>query len=144
MQEVEKATRFTLRMACTLSRLNITHKIKKIEDDLYQIDLTVHNLGYLPTYISDSLLQLQLDHSLSISIEGEMTLLSGDKMITIDKLEGYGCIPSTLGFYANISTLAYEPLKQTLSYALKAKPGSKITFDISSEKTGYQQHSIVL
>ena len=143
LQEVEKTTRFTLRMACTLPRLEITHQTQAISDDLYKIDLTIRNNGYLPTYLTDSLLDLQLDHAIKVEINGG-ELISGQKISEIEKLEGFGGIPSSLGFYANITTEAYQPLKQTLSYIVKGKAGDEISFNISSPKTGYQEIKLAL
>ncbi len=144
LQEVEKTTRFTLRMACTLPRLEVTHTKEMIKEDLYKIDVTVHNLGYLPTYLTDSLLDLQIDHSITVKMSGDMTLIQGKAVEEIDKLEGYGCIPTTLGFYGDISTLAYNPLKHTLSYIVKGEENTSIDFTISSAKTGQQSYTVKL
>lgn len=136
LQEVEKTTKFTLRMACTLPRLDVSYKSEKVGEDLYKVDVTLHNLGYLPTYLTDSLLELQLEHSIHVTLNGDITFVVGKLHEEIEKLEGYGCIPSTLGFYANISTLAYDPLKQTLSYIIKAKEGTNLELTVESHKTG--------
>lgn len=144
LQEVEKTTRFTLRMACTLPRLEITKQVENIGEELYKIDVTVRNLGYLPTYLTDSLLDLQLDHALTVTLDGDMNIINGNKVTTIDKLEGYGCIPSSLGFYANITTQAYKPLKQTITYIVKAKPNTAITLTVQGAKTGTQQEEMTL
>ena len=144
LQEVEKATRFTLRMACTLPRLEVTYEKEKISEELYQLDITLHNLGYLPTYLTDSLLELQLQHTIHITLNGDIQIINGKQHSEIEKLEGYGCIPSTLGFYANISTLAYDPLKQTLSYVIKAKEGTSIDLTVQSDKTGLTNQTIIL
>jgi len=143
-QEVEKVTRFTLRMACTLPRLEITKAVENIGEDLYKIDVTVRNLGYLPTYLTESLLDLQLDHAITITLDGDMTMINGNKVSEIEKLEGYGCIPVSSGFYANLSTLPYQPLKQTLHYIVKAKPGTEITLTVAAPKTGKQQETMTL
>ena len=144
LQEVEKATRFTLRMACTLPRLEVSYEKEKITEELYQLDITLHNLGYLPTYLTDSLLELQLQHSIHVTLNGDIQIINGKQHSEIEKLEGYGCIPSTLGFYANISTLAYDPLKQTLSYVIKAKEGTSIDLTVQSDKTGLINKTIIL
>lgn len=144
LQEVEKTTKFTLRMACTLPRLEIKKNIEAIAEDLYKLDVTISNLGYLPTYLTDSLLDLQLEHAIKVELDGDMTLIQGKKVSEIDKLEGFGCIPSSQGFYANISTQAYHPLKQTLSYIVKGKPGTEINLTVSSPKTGKQEEKMTL
>lgn len=143
-QEVEKTTRFTLRMACTLPRLEISKSIQNIGEDLYKLDVTVRNLGYLPTYLTDSLLDLKLDHAIHVELDGDIEFISGTKDTEIEKLEGFGCIPSSLGFYANITTEAYEPLKQTVSYIIKAKAGTDVTLTVSAPKTGTQQEKMTL
>ena len=143
-QEVEKTTRFTLRMACTLPRLEIKPEVTNVGDDLYKVDLTIRNLGYLPTYLTDSLLDLQLDHEIKVTLDSDVELIAGSKVAKIEKLEGYGCIPVSSGFYANLTTQAYQPLKQTLSYVMKGKAGTEINFTISAPKTGKQEVSITL
>lgn len=144
LQEVEKTTRFTLRMACTLPRLDIQYNTEKLADELYKVNVTISNLGYLPTYLTDSLLDLELDHALKVTIEGDMSMIQGDKVTFIEKLEGYGCIPSSLGFYANITTQKYDPLKQSVSYIVKAKEGTTLTLSVSAPKTGKQEFNIQL
>lgn len=144
LQEVEKTTRFTLRMACTLPRLDIQYNTEKLADELYKVNVTISNLGYLPTYLTDSLLDLELDHALKVTIEGDMSMIQGDKVTFIEKLEGYGCIPSSLGFYANITTQKYDPLKQSVSYIVNAKEGSCLTLSVSAPKTGKQEFNIQL
>ncbi len=144
LQEVEKTTRFTLRMACTLPRLDVQYATEKVADDIYKVDVTIANKGYLPTYLTDSLLDLQLDHAIKVTLDGDLTYVQGKKVTEIDKLEGYGCIPSSLGFYANITTQKYNPLKKTISYVVKAKEGSSLTLTINAPKTGKQEVTIQL
>ena len=144
LQEVEKTTRFTLRMACSLPRLKITHTSEKLSDGLYKIDVMIANLGYLPTYLTDALIDLQLDHKINVDLKGDITLINGKEHSEIDQLEGYGCIPSSLGFYANVSTGQYNPLKKTLTYVVKAKEGDELQVIVSSAKTGKQQQIIKL
>ena len=144
LQEVEKTTRFSLRMACTLPRLQVTYTSEKVSEDVYKVDVTLHNLGYLPTYLTDSLLDLGLEHKIKVTVDGDVTLVNGKHVSEVEKLEGYGCIPSSLGFYANISTWKYEPLKQTLSYIVKGKEGTPVTFTVEAPKTGKQQLTITL
>ena len=144
-QEVEKVTRFILRMACTLPRLEVVKKeVSHLEGDIYKIDLRIANKGYLPTYLTDALCELKLDHVLKVTLNGDVHIISGKKETLIDKLEGFGCIHSGFGYGPNIQTLGYDPLEKTISYVLCGKAGTELTFEISGPKTGMITTTICL
>ena len=144
-QEVEKTTRFTLRMACTLPRLEIVKKaVTHLEGNVYKVDLRIANRGYLPTYLTDALCELKLDHALKVSLKGDVDFISGAKETAVEKLEGFGCIPSGFGYGANIQTSAFAPLETTISYVLSAKPGTEIAIEISGAKVGLIKESLCL
>lgn len=145
-QEVEKTTRFSLRMACTLPRLEITAaQVQKIAEDTYVLDLTVANRGYLPTYVTDALLELQLPHALEVTVSGkDITFVSGQEKTQIERLEGFGCINSDFGFGAHIQTQAHAPLEKTLRYVLQAKVPATLKVSVSGSKVGTQEISLTL
>lgn len=145
LQEVEKTTRFTLRMACTLPRLAVVKKeVQPLQGDLYQIAVTIRNEGYLPTYLTDALCELQLDHALNISLKGDMNMISGQKEAEIEKLEGFGCIHSGFSYGPHIQTGAYQPLEKTLHYVVQAQAGTTLTLEIKGAKIGCLEDTIVL
>lgn len=144
-QEVEKTTRFTLRMACSLPLVEISQVTShQVQQGLYQIEITISNRGYLPTYVTDALCELQLPHALCLKVEGDVTFLSGEKETEIEKLEGFGCIPSDIGYGATIQTGAYDPLEKHFTYLVQAKEKTPLTLTCSGAKIGTVQKTIIL
>lgn len=144
-QEVEKTTRFTLRMAATVPCLKITNLTKvAVGEDVWKIDLTFANTSYLPTYVTDMLLDLKLPHAIELSLDTEATIVMGEKYQTIDRLEGYGCIPTDYGYRAKITTGNYDPIEKTVSWVVKGKPGTTVDISIDSPKAGHLKTSCTL
>ncbi len=145
LQEVEKATRFTLRMACTLPRVAITKVDKeKLAEGIYRVDVTIANQGYLPTRLTDSLVSLKLDHALTVKISGDVELVSGEKETSIENLEGFGCIRSGVTYGANIQTAPYQAVQKTLTYVVKADDSSIVEISCEGAKTGLVTKKITL
>ena len=137
-QEVEKATRFTLRMAATVPCLKITNlKQYQVGEDVWKIELSLANTSYLPTYVSDMLMELKLPHAIEVKLETEAEIVMGEKCQTIERLEGYGCIPTDYSYGAKIRTNNYEPIEKTISWVVKAPSGTSVSIAIDSPKAGH-------
>lgn len=145
LQELEKTTRFTLRMACTLPRLEISKKeVTHLEGNLYKVVITIANCGYLPTYLTDALCELGLDHDVKLTIDGDLTVINGAKEVNLGNLEGFGCITSGFSYGPHIHTSAYKPLEKKVSYVISCQPNTKISIQATGAKTGTITEELVI
>lgn len=136
-QEAEKVTRFALRMACTLPRVEISNtNIEEVAENIYQLKVTISNRGYLPTYVTDALCDLKLPHALEVTLNGDVQFIEGKPTTLIDKLEGFGCINSGFSYGPHIQTRDYDPIEKTLTYVIKANPNTKIDINVNGAKIG--------
>lgn len=103
-EEVEKATKFSLRYLLALPKLNIEDTIvTKLADNMYKVEAVVANDGYMPTYLSNEAKKLKKDESIKVTIEN-CKVLSKDKTIEIDSLGGYSLCDTSSSLYGNLQT----------------------------------------
>ncbi|MCI5774152.1 MAG: M14 family metallopeptidase [Erysipelotrichaceae bacterium] len=133
-QEVENATRFTLRYAKSLPKIMIyDHEVTKLNDDTYKVDITLANKGYLPTYISKEAKKINKAQPIKVTIlNGEV---SDGNIKQVDGLAGYALVDSDYSYYGNINTENREDLKAKVSFIVKTTAAS-IDVIVFSEKAG--------
>lgn len=103
-EEVEKATKFSLRYLLALPKLNIEDTIvTKLADNMYKVEAVIANDGYMPTYLSNEAKKLKKDESIKVTIEN-CKVLSKDKTIEIDSLGGYSLCDTSSSLYGNLQT----------------------------------------
>ncbi|MDD7228079.1 MAG: M14 family metallopeptidase [Firmicutes bacterium] len=103
-EEVEKATKFSLRYLLALPKLNIEDTIvTKLADNMYKVEAVIANDGYMPTYLSNEAKKLKKDESIKVTIEN-CKVLTKDKTIEIDSLGGYSLCDTSSSLYGNLQT----------------------------------------
>ena len=103
-EEVEKATKFSLRYLLALPKLNIEDTtVTKLATNIYKVEAVVANDGYMPTYLSNEAKKLKKDESIKVTIEN-CKVLSKDKTIEIDSLGGYSLCDTSSSLYGNLQT----------------------------------------
>lgn len=103
-EEVEKATKFSLRYLFALPKLNIEDTtVTKLATNIYKVEAVVANDGYMPTYLSNEAKKLKKDESIKVTIEN-CKVLSKDKTIEIDSLGGYSLCDTSSSLYGNLQT----------------------------------------
>lgn len=85
-------SQFFLRLASLAPRVGVSVEVESLEGGLRRVRATVENLGYLPTYVLSSAKALPHSDSLHVTLEldYEVTLLSGETRADIGHLEGWG------------------------------------------------------
>lgn len=144
-QEVEKHTRFFWRAVKTLPLIRfVDAKAEKIDGDVYKVQVALANKGYLPTYITGEAKSNKLTRDITVTLQGEgIELVQGKQTETIGQLGGF----STLG--ASMSTLGPatgngEPCEKIISWVVKAKPGTVLTFTGGNAKVGKTSTTLTL
>lgn len=144
-QEVEKHTRFFWRAVKTLPLIRFVNaKAEKIDGDVYKVEVALANKGYLPTYITGEAKSNKLTRDITVTLQGEgIELVQGKQTETIGQLGGF----STLG--ASMSTLGPatgngEPCEKIISWVVKAKPGTVLTFTGGNAKVGKTSTTLTL
>ena len=103
-EEVEKATKFSLRYLLALPKLNIEDTtVTKLAPNIYKVEVVIANDGYMPTYLSNEAKKLKKDESIKVTIEN-CKVLSKDKTIEIDSLGGYSLCDTSSSLYGNLQT----------------------------------------
>ena len=103
-EEVEKATKFSLRYLLALPKLNIEDTtVTKLAPKIYKVEAVIANDGYMPTYLSNEAKKLKKDESIKVTIEN-CKVLSKDKTIEIDSLGGYSLCDTSSSLYGNLQT----------------------------------------
>lgn len=144
-QEIEKHTRFFLRAIKTLPLISFTNvKAEHVDGSVYRVEATLMNKGYLPTYVTEEANRAQISRDLKVSLEGEeMELIEGKALQAIGQLNGFS------GLGAQMTTLGPAtgnalPCEKTMSWVIKAAPGTTLTLTAGNAKVGKTTASITL
>ena len=140
--ECEKATRFHLRFLQALPRLTVDAlSAKALGGGVYEIKVTVGNLGYLPTNLTELGRSLKLNDPVKVRIEGAV-LLSGKAEEELGDLEGYSA--TRLSFHGNPATMARAKARRSVRWLVRGKPGDPIAVKASQSKAGTAEQQILL
>ena len=140
--ECEKATRFHLRFLQTLPRLTVDAlSAKALGGGVYEIKVTVGNLGYLSTNLTELGRSLKLNDPVKVRIEGAV-LLSGKAEEELGDLEGYSA--TRLSFHGNPATMARAKARRSVRWLVRGKPGDPIAVKASQSKAGTAEQQILL
>ena len=133
-QECHKNSLWAIKHAETLPELEISdHKVTVISDGIYKVQVSVQNVGYLPTHITNKGKQVaRLEQDQLSIITPEATVLSGERNIKIGFLQGY--LNSATGPAKSSATVTW--LIQTNS--------PEITVELKSQRGGNLQRSILV
>ncbi len=132
-QELEKNTRFLLRVGMTLPDVQVEKtKVEAVGEDLYKIEVTLANYGYMSTYVFKEALNNKRIQPIKVTLEGDYELLSGEASQEIGQLEGRisqkvndWMVPST--------TFQMEGMKKKLTWILRSKADS-LTLKVKGDR----------
>ncbi len=145
LQEVEKTTKFIMRYAATLPQLKIDEiQVTPLEADLYKVEAVIANHGYLPTNISQEAIKLDLKQPIKVSLEGDFQLISGEKIIEVDQLAGFGQINTGFHFYNGITTEKSEAITKKVTWVVKTDSDEIFTVRAFHFKAGKATQSFQL
>lgn len=136
LQEVEKTTKFVLRNALCMPKLVCDElTTEKIANDVYKITAIISNAGYLPTYICEEALAIEVNEPIKATLQGEFTMINDQgKTISIKGLEGFGTL-STGYSYDGIETDLKNSMSTKISWIIKCNQ-TQVTLSITSKKAG--------
>jgi len=130
LKECEMGNRFTVYLAGLAPKVVIDEpEITDKKGGIYQLDLTVENMGFLPT-ATEQAQALRLDENVLLEVEpnGNVEILFGEKTIELDHIDGYSKSPSS-------------------TWILRVKDGSVKAFlnvRVRSQKAGIDSKEIVI
>jgi hypothetical protein len=134
--EVDKIMFYPLRLAKLLPKLVIKEtSTTKVGDDLYEVSMTLENIGALPTYVMKHAVDIGSTKPAMASIrlaEG-MKLLKGDKFEKFH-LEGY--LNKDLTEVRQERFNARDKNKATFSWIVHAEEPGEVKLKVKSQKAG--------
>ncbi len=142
-QEVEKISRFALRLIRTLPHVVFDKaEARSLGGGLYQVEVVVGNRGYLPTYVFKEGLKLKTLKELTLSLEGAGAV-EGKLCQKIGHLQGLsGLNARNSGMGPN--TIETEPLQKKVSWVVKANPGDVLRLTCQGGRIGAVRTEITL
>lgn len=144
LNELEASTRFNVRYMRVLPKLTIDNvNFEKLDDDTYKVNVTVGNLGYLSTSLTQTAKNMNLNKPVKVSIDN-VKVLSGKNKIEIEELEGYSSTSTGVYFYGNISTSSSAKAKKKLCWLIKAGKGQEITIKAEHPKAGKLEKTYII
>lgn len=142
--EIENNTKFMLRQIATLPKLNLDSVIvNSIASNLYQIEATISNHGYLPTYVCEQAKTVKVDQAITLTCDGNIELINSEATQKIGHLEGFSGINSGYG-YDGIHTENHAPVMKKVTWLVKAESGTTVTLMATQPKGGEVKHTIIL
>ena len=142
-QEVEKHTRYILRHAKAMPHLVISDlRTKRVDKDLYKVEVVVGNTGFMPTSATDEFNKLIIARDIEVTLSGA-TVVEGKETQKIGQLGGYGTTKSSYSLFGP-STVEKKPITKKVCWYVKGKEGKKIKIKAVSQKAGIVTESITL
>jgi len=136
LQECQKHTRFMIREAKILPRLNIEKlNVTNVAENIYKVEAVVMNRGYMPTYGTRETIRLRRDKAVNVTISGAEEILKGKATEDIGHLEGFSSISAGAGS-SGYSTGLGEPTEKKVEWIVKAAPGTKLSITASAVRAG--------
>ena len=133
-EELDKLLDFTLRFAKTVPSVHFGDvKVSKEAENVYRIDTSLYNSGYLSTWLTNRAKSLKADTPITLEASG-CEVLSGDK--EVNGLAGFTGVPSGYFYGGNIMTFAKNPAVAKLSWVVLGKEGDEVTLTARHDKTG--------
>lgn len=142
-KEIEPLSDWLLWQAQTTPLLAIhSHKVVRLGDDTYQLQVVLQNQGYLPTYVTKKALERRACREVIVELElpeGAL-LLQGKARTDCGHLEGvaYKSVSPTLS--------AGDPTDDRikLEWLLKVRPGHQVTVVARQERAGMVRQVIAI
>lgn len=145
LQEVEKTTRFCLRMAATLPELTFDHiDLEKMENEAYKITAYIANKGYLPTYLSDEAKKMKINEPVKVEVSTNNATIMSETSFELGDLEGFSGIVTDYYYDHSINTHNHAPFMKKAIIYVNGKAGDSIHIKVSSQKAGCIEETLVL
>lgn len=143
-QEVEKITRFMARQIKLLPRLDISDvQITPLKDNLYSVQASVLNYGYLPTYVSHEAKKQAITTPVTVELKGASSYINCKPLQDIGDLEGTSSIEADLRD-TNYIMMPHDPCFKDLAWTVEAASGTELTIHVMSDRGGHCRKTIVL
>ena len=127
-QELEKHTRFILRLIPTLPRVCFDRvHTQEVGTGLYLVEVTLGNRGFMPTYVFREGLKYKTLKELTVTLSGDNILLpQKDACKTIGHLEGFSSVKAH-NEGMGPTTQEQEPMQKKVTWLVQGQKGETIT-----------------
>jgi len=142
--EIDKVMHFPFKWADLLPRVSITESgVKKIDENIYEVKITVANEGALPTYVMEHAMDIGAAAPVEVLVElgDEMKLVNGEKIETMH-LEGY--LNRELAASRMERKYTADKHKKTLRWLVEARKPGEITIKASAKKAGQARVTMII
>ena len=134
-REVQKHTRFMLRLIKLLPSLNIdTVETEKLGEGIYKVKAIAGNMGYMPTYVFKEGLKSKRLKGVSLSLKG-LPVLSGAECAELGHLEGHSTYINA-GWGISQNTAQAAPLRKKAEWVVHGNEGDEFEIVCGSGKAG--------
>jgi len=140
--EIDKVMLFPIKFAELLPKVKINNaRIKRINENIYEIKINISNNGALPTYIMKHAINIGSVNPVEVKVELEdkMKLIKGKK---IEKTHLKGYLNRELTESRREREISENKFKKTLTWIIKTKKQGKIKIKVNSQKSG-KDHKIL-
>ncbi len=112
--------------------------------DAYHLRLTVHNSGWLPTYVTKKAVEKRTARAVvcEITLPEGATLKSGREREEIGQLEGRAYTPTTLTIWGASGAATADRAK--VEWVVQAPKGSQITLTARHDRAGVVRETVTL
>ena len=144
-QELEKTTRFCIRMANTLPQLTFDRiDTTQVDDSTYKIEAYVANKGYLPTYLTTETKKMAIESTVKVEAASDKGTILSPVLVDLGSLEGYSGIATGYFYDHSINTFNHSPLMKKVTYYVKGEKGFTVTLKAYCNKAGTVEKEITL
>ncbi|MCF0136691.1 MAG: zinc carboxypeptidase [Lachnospiraceae bacterium] len=143
-QELEKHTRFMLRLIKTLPQVSFRKvTCERLSGDVFKVDAYLMNTGFLPTYVFKEGLKLKKLKPLKVNISGMSAMLEGKETTEIGQLEGFSGLG---GFNSGLGagTFQTDPLEKKITWIIRAEEGAELKIRVSGGRIGQVETSVTV
>ncbi|MEA4920518.1 MAG: M14 family metallopeptidase [Clostridiaceae bacterium] len=134
-QELLKHTRFMLRLMKLLPSLTVDDvQVKQLGEDIFKVEVTCGNMGYMPTYVFKEGLKAKRLKGVSLQLDG-IEVLEGPSKSELGHLEGHGGY-SVSAWGVSQGTAQNAPLRKKAAWIVRGRKGDGFTIVCTSGKAG--------
>ena len=132
-QEVEKTTRFCLRNALVLPKLEWELiQVTALGDTVFEVKAKLSNVGYLPTYLCEEARSVQAAQPINISCHVNGLAVKEEQ---VSGLAGYGQANSAYSYHG-IKTSNHESQSKLMTFYVESQSGTTIALTAAHPKAG--------
>ena len=152
LDEAEKAARFLDRIINTMPVLEMKEvTVNKLSGEIYagntyEVLATVANNRYLPTYVTEEAISLNLISDIEITLGGTVeNVIVGERTMSLGQLDGTSnmCGGSMFG-YASLMSGKKPDMEKTARWVIKAQPGEELMITAISKRAGIASGTVCI